>query len=84
MGPNVKKLIAMKIVRVAIPAKGTFADGLKFLTDPEKIKQTAKQATEFVKAAIQDVRNAGEPNSWKNADDETIAAEILRKIDEKK
>jgi hypothetical protein len=82
-GPNVKKLIAMKVARDAIPNDGGFMDGIKFLLDKEKISTTATRATEWVKRAIQAVRDAKEPNPWKSADDEAIAAEILRQIESK-
>ena len=32
IGPNVRKLIASKMAREAIPDKGGFSDGLKFLS----------------------------------------------------
>jgi hypothetical protein len=79
MGPNVKKLVAMRIAKVAIPDNGKFADGIEFLLNKERVLETAKKATEWVKTAIQAVRDAPGDNPFRSADDETIAAEILRK-----
>lgn len=80
-GPNVNKLIASKMSRDAIPPGGGFADGIKFLSSKQAIVAGAKRATEWVDAAIRAVREAAEPNPWKNATDEEIAAEILRGIE---
>jgi hypothetical protein len=80
-GPNVKKLIARKMSRDAIPDGGGFADGVKFLMDPQRVGKVAREATEWVTMAIQAVRKAAEPNPWKGADDETIAGEILQRIE---
>lgn len=67
----------------AIPLGGNFGDGLRFLQNPEAIVASARAATEWVKTAIRAVREAAEPNPRKTADDETIAAEVLRQIEEK-
>lgn len=79
-GPNVKKLIAHKISLDAIQAGGGLADGIAFLTDPKRIVEVAKMATVWVNQAIAVVRTAAEPNPWKTASDEEIAAELLSKI----
>ena len=80
IGPNVKRLIAHTMSMDAIPDVGGFADGVKFLSDISGMKASAKNASEWVKAAIEAIRNAGEPNPWKQSDDETIARELLRLI----
>ena len=84
IGPNIKMLIATKMATDAIPAGGGFADGVRFLSSKESIIAGAKAATEFVKLAIQAVRQAGDPNPWRNATDEEIAGELLRQIEAKK
>ena len=56
-------------------------DGVRFLKDPQRITETAKDATAWVNEAIELVRNAAEPNPWKMADDEEIAGAILEKIE---
>ncbi len=84
-GPNVKKLIIAKMSRDAIPDGGGFGDGIAFLlSGPERLMAAAKASTDWVERAIQAVRMATGPNPWKDADDETIAAEILRSIAERK
>ncbi len=84
IGPNVKKLIIHKMSLDAIPSGGGVADGLKFFMDKERISRTLREANEWVKQALFVVRNAMEPNPFKNSTDEDIAGEILRKIGEKK
>jgi hypothetical protein len=66
----------------AIPLGGNFGDGLRFLQNAEAITASARAATEWVGSAIRAVREAAEPNPWKTADDETIAGEIVRRIEE--
>lgn len=83
-GPNVKKLIAHKMSIDAIPDGGGFADGIAFLSDKHRIIEGAKAATRWVMEAIAVVRTAAAPNPFKNADDETIAGEILLKVEESK
>jgi hypothetical protein len=84
IGPNVRRLIAHKMSLDAIPAGGGVADGLAFLTDKRKLTEGAERATKWVEGAIQLLRNAAEPNPWKEADDETIAAHLLGQIEERR
>jgi len=84
MGPNVKKLVIYKTSLDAIPKGGGVESGIKFLCDKELMVKTMRAADEWVKTVILAVRQAGEPNNLKNATDEEIAAEILRRIEEKK
>ncbi len=83
IGPNVRKLIARKMSLDAVPKGGGFNDALNFLSDKSNITESAKRAAKWVQLAIQTLRQAGEPNPWKDADDETIAKEFLRKIAER-
>lgn len=83
-GPNVRRLIAHKMSVDAVPKGGGLADAITFLTSPGAIGRAAKEATAWVAEAIRVVRLAVEPNPWKQADDETIAGEILRHIEERK
>ena len=82
--PNVKKLVIHKVSLDAIPRGGGFADGVKFLSDKDRIIKTMRDAHDWVKQVIAAVRKAGEPNPFKNATDEDIAGEILKKIEEKR
>jgi hypothetical protein len=83
-GPNVKQLIARKMSMDAIPKGGGFADGLRFLSSPEKIAAAARSAETWVLEAIRLVRSAADPNPWKSADDEAIAGELLKRVAEKR
>lgn len=90
MGPNMKKLVAHKISLDAFPP-GTGGDfhenlmrGIDFIRDPKGFVASVKPAQDWAKAAVQAVRNAAEPNEWKTADDEAIAGEILKRVDERK
>jgi hypothetical protein len=82
--PNVRKLIFHKMSLDAIPKGGGFADGIKFLSDREGMAKSLRAADDWVKAAILAVRNAGEPNPWRDKTDEDIAGELMRKIEERK
>lgn len=77
-GKNVNRLIIHKMSLDAIPPGGSFADGLKFLSSKESIANGARFAEAWVMKSIEVVRECPEPNSFKNADDEAIAGEILR------
>lgn len=81
LGPNLKRLIGHKMAKDAIPDGGGFADGVKFLTTPGAMASGWREAAAWVDQAIVLVRNAGEPNPWKNATEEEIAGELLRKIE---
>ena len=84
MGPNVKKLVIYKISRDAIPDGGGVAAGIGFLSDKNRVADGVRKATKWVDAAIAAVKLAAEPNPWKDADEEAIAGEILRKIEDER
>jgi hypothetical protein len=69
----------------AIPkgSKNAIADGIEYLTSG-KFGDSARLATDWVELAIEAIRQAREPNPWRNADDETIAGMILEEIAKKK
>jgi hypothetical protein len=86
-GPNVKRLIASKMSLLMVPpgsgdGKGkAFQVAMEALTKPGNVAKVAREATAWVEAALHAVREAAEPNPWKSADDEAIAAEILKGIE---
>lgn len=82
-GQNVQKLIVRRMSSQAIPPGGGFAEGLAFLSDPRKITDAARKATEFVRLALQVIRESAEPNPWKHATDEEIAGKILADIEDR-
>lgn len=84
LGPNLKKLIASKMAKDAIPDGGGFADGVKFLTTSGALLSGWKTAAAWCDLAIMAVREAGEPNPWKEATEEEIACELLRGIEARK
>lgn len=84
IGPNVRRLWATKMAKDAIPAGSGIDQGLHFLLDTKAFLAGARSATDWTKSAIEAIRNAGDPNPWKEADDEVIAGELLRRIEERK
>jgi hypothetical protein len=84
LGPNVKKLMIIKTSLTAIPKGGNLTDGINFLSNKQLIIKTMKESCDWVETAIRMVRQAGEPNPFKDKSDEDIAGEILRKLEEKK
>lgn len=81
---NMQWLIIHKASRDAIPDGGGVADGIRFLSDPDKLRSGLREAQKWVEAAIQAVRLAAEPNPWKDSADEEIAGEIRRQIESRK
>jgi hypothetical protein len=65
----------------AIPKGGGFADGMRFLTSPD-LPARGRDAVEWVFAAIDAVKSA--PDNPYGDDDEAVAGEILRRIEEKR
>jgi hypothetical protein len=82
--PNVKRLIIHKMSVDAVPAGGGLATALDYMMKPGGLANGLKEARTWVMNAINAVRGASEPNPWKDADDETIATELMRKVDERK
>jgi hypothetical protein len=80
-GPNVKKLIVHKLSLDAVPAGGGLTSAIEFLSDPKRITDGARAATSWVETAIAAVKAA--PGNTFGDNDEAIAGEILRQIDER-
>jgi hypothetical protein len=80
LGPNVRRLIAIKMAQDAIPSGGGFADGLKYLTSPG-LGQKAQAAAEWAEDAIRTVKSAPD-NPWGD-DDEAIARELVNRVEAK-
>lgn len=81
---NMRRLAVHAMSVAAVPAGGGFADAIKFLTNKTVLVESARQADKFARDAVAAVRAASDPNPWRDADDEAIAGEILRRIDERK
>jgi len=84
IGPNLLNLITRKVSADAIPAGcgNGLAAGVKFLSDKEAIRAGFRKAEQWARDAVQAVRQAAEPNPWKNASDDEIAAEVLRQLEQ--
>lgn len=80
IGPKVKALMIYKASRDMVPSGSGIERVLDTLSNPKEFAASMRAALEWVKAAIIAVRQATEPNEWKLADDEAIAAEILKQI----
>lgn len=82
MGPNVRRLLAAMIATEAVPASSPDGLGaaLSYLTDRTKYKEVNQRAIQKVEEALDAVKAAPD-NTY--GDDEGIAAEILRHIDER-
>ena len=80
IGPDVRRLIAHKISLEAIPPGGGVADGANFLLSG-KLGEAGARAAKWVREAIDLVKTA--PDNSFGDDDEAIAAELLRRIDER-
>lgn len=84
---SVKRLIVQKMAVDAVPSGGGFNEAIKWLVDPEAIRKSARDAAEWANEAIRAVRRiphtVEEPNPFRTATDEEIAAEIMRGVDER-
>lgn len=80
LGPNMKRLLAFKVSRDAIPNGGGIAAGVAFLLDPQLVAETSRKALEWCDQAIAAVR-ATPDNPYGN-NEENIAAAILNRIDQ--
>lgn len=81
---NMDRLAVHKMSLDAIPDGGGFIDGLYFLRDAPRLTKSAKAAKEWAVAAVLAVRQASDPNPWRESSDEEIAGEILRRVEERK
>ena len=76
--PKVKELLAHFIALEAVPKGGSFADGLDFLTNPDRRRQGLERAMSRLEAALAAVKSA--PDNPYGDDDEAIAAEIIERV----
>lgn len=83
MTNNMQRLAIQKASRDAVPDGGGIKDVIKLLTDPKGLAANLRAAQEWAKQAVQAVRNADDPNPWRNATDEEIAGVILKEAEAK-
>lgn len=81
LGPNMKRFIAHKVAREAIPPGGGMADGISVFTTPGRLAQLSRDALAWCDAAIQAMRSA--PDNPYGDDEEVIAGAILREIEKR-
>ena len=79
--PNVRKLIVRRASVLAVPAGGGLSDAIAVLSNPKLLASHILQATAEIEASIAAVKSASD-NPYGD-DDEAIAAEILRQLDER-
>ena len=82
IGPNVRRLITVRASYLAIPPNGGLADSIALFTEPGRLAEVSRQAEAWVREALATVKAA--PDNPYGADDEAIAGEILRRIEERK
>jgi hypothetical protein len=80
-GPNVTKLIVKFIAREAIPPGGGVADGIEFIRNSERREQVLKIAEFKAIQSLQLIKKS--PDNPFGNDDEQIAGELLKMIEEK-
>jgi hypothetical protein len=80
IGQNMKRLIIEKMSVDAVPAGGGLGAALAFITEPGELTKGWREATAWVDQAIAVIRTAAEPNPWRDASEEEIAAHLLEKI----
>lgn len=84
LGPNVKKLIVHKMSLLMVPpgCGNGLQTALAALTKPGNLVAVAREATQWVEAAIAVVKTA--PDNPYGDDDEAIAETILQGVENKK
>lgn len=82
LGPNAKRLLAEFMAIEAVPPGGGFADGLRFLTDPELRRRGTERAIANLDTALAVIKTA--PDNPYGDDDEAIAAAILVQLERKR
>lgn len=66
------------------PPGSSIASVGRAIMEPGRIGEAARLGKVQAAEAISLIRGAAEPNPWKDATDEEIAAEILRRVDERR
>jgi hypothetical protein len=82
-GPNIRKLIARKMSLLMVPpgTQAGLATAMTALTRPGNIVKVAREATEWVKAAIKAIQLS--PGGEAFGDDEAIAGRILAEVEKR-
>ena len=84
MPSNVARLFAEKVATDMVAPGGGIGGVLTRIATPGLLVQKSREAKAFVDLALTAVRNAAEPNPWRDSTDEEIAGELLRRIEERR
>lgn len=78
------RALQLRLMAVAAIPEGSqepFIDGVRFLTDRDRLSQAARDAKRQAQDMVLLVRNGAEPNPWRDSTDDEIAAEIMRRVE---
>lgn len=82
IGPNLKKLAMHRMSIDAVPPGGGLQAAVDFIMSPNGMKDSWAASLEWAIAAVSAVRAA--PDNPFGTDEEAIAGELLKRIDERK
>lgn len=85
LGPQMTRFVVSRMSVDALNGTGRgIVAVVEFLQKPGSLADSARRSLEWCDQAIHSLRGAQEPNPFKTADEETIAAEVNRKLHETK
>lgn len=83
--PKQTGMVGLMIYKIALDgSKGGFSGALSILSSADKLREAAVAAKKWCSDSIAAVRQATDPNPWRNSTDDEIADEILRQIEARK
>ena len=84
MRVRTKGLVGLMVYKMAVDgSREGFSGAIRLLSSKESIRDGAIAAKKWCTEAIAAVRNADDPNPWRNSTDDEIADEILRQVNER-
>lgn len=75
------RLAILRFAMLAIPDGSGIAGAYKVLSKPGEVARLTKEACAWAREAVDLVRTAADPNPWRDATDEDIAAEVVRQAE---
>lgn len=81
LGPNMKRLMAYRVAREAIPPGGGMASAIQSIVTPGRLSELSRNALAWCDEAINAMRSA--PDNPYGDDEETIAGAIVAELDKK-
>lgn len=84
LGPLTKKVLIHRVSVEAIPPGAGVGAGVLFLATPGALAKSWSSAVEWFSNAVIALRAAPGENPWREATEEEIAGEILKRIEQKK